>query len=506
MAFLNACFILLHVVQEAWPAGVLVAIIFKLLYNRYSRGLSSIPGPTLHSISEFPRAFQVWAGKIHENDLAMHKRYGKLVRVGPKLLSLSDVSEMNTIYGITTKFYKSSFYDPSTPYDEEGIVPDPFILKDKAMHSRMKRNAANAYSLTAILQLEPFADEVASKLFKVLDREAETPNSITNFGHHMHAFAMDAIFMISFGKSLNIVEEGDRTNLLACFDTIMPYMATVGQIPWAHKYLAGNPYVAKLILGEMTFETGLMQIATSQVESYKKTLNEAEQDVRPMTFVERLLLNQKSNPKSLTDREMITHALGNITAGGDTTSITLRSIFYYSLKHPDSWKRLVEEIRTHCVFPTTFASAQNLPYLQAVVKEALRLHPPMPIMLGRTVPKGGALVCGKFLPAGVEIGIPAYVLHRDPEIFKDPEAWKPERWLTNDAAHLTAMNRAFFAFGGGQHTCSGKHISMMEITKLVPSLILRYDFELAYPDRPWTFRVSMLAPQKSVYVKLRKRI
>ncbi|CAH0051416.1 unnamed protein product [Clonostachys solani] len=488
-----------------WYLVITVYICLYLLKNRYGRGLHKIPGPFLQSFSMIPRAWQVWQGNIHQRDLKFHQKYGKLVRIGPKLLSLADVNEMNTVYGITTKFYKSSFYDPSTPYDEEGIVPDPFILKDKAIHSRMKRNAANAYSLSSVLQLEAYVDEVEDKLLAILDREAENPENVIPFDHYLHAFAMDAIFMISFGKSLNILENGDEHKVMACFDTIMPYMATIGQMPWLHKFLVGNPLMAKLILGDMTFETGLMKIATSQVEEFKKNLGRSEEG--PFTFTERLLMNQASKPDSITGRELITHALGNITAGGDTTSITLRSIFYFSLQNKESYHRLCHEVRSNCTLPVTFSSAQKLPYLNAVIKEALRLHPPMPIMLGRTVPEGGANICGHYIREGTEVGIPSYVLHRDPAIFPDPDSWKPERWLKaeTDKDSLADMDRAFFAFGGGAHTCSGKHISMMEIIKLVPLLLLKYDFELAFPQRPWTFRVSMLAPQKGVHVTIKKR-
>ncbi|KAK7425613.1 hypothetical protein QQZ08_007936 [Neonectria magnoliae] len=504
MAILAVTESAIDVFLERWPLILVGVVLLKLLRNRYGTGLNDVPGPWLHSLSMLPRAFQVWNGKIHEVDSNMHKKYGKLVRIGPRLLSIADVNEINTVYGITTKFYKSSFYNPSTPYDEEGIIPDPFILKDKSMHSRMKRNAANAYSLSSVVQLESYVDEVADKLFGLLDREVEDQSKVLCLDFYMHAFAMDAIFMISFGKSLNILEKGDTHSIMASFDKIMPYMATVGQIPWMHKFLVGNSFMAKVILGEMTFETGLMGVASSQVAEFKKDVDRSENG--PCTFTERLLLNQKSNPESITDRELITHALGNITAGGDTTSITLRSVFYFTLKHPKSHQRLCDEIRSSCALPVTFASAKDLPYLNAVIREALRLHPPMFIMLARTVPKGGARICGRYIREGTECGIPAYVLHRDPAVFEDPDAWKPERWLTEDAAHLALMNRAFFAFGSGPHTCSGRHISMMEITKIVPSLLLKYDFELAYPERSWTFRVSMLAPQKGIYVKLKKRI
>ena len=91
---------------HAWPLLLLTVLIARLLYVRFSAGLNKIPGPFLQSISQIPRALQVWSGRIHQYDMALHARYGSIVRVGPKLLSLSDVSEVTHVYGITTEFYK----------------------------------------------------------------------------------------------------------------------------------------------------------------------------------------------------------------------------------------------------------------------------------------------------------------------------------------------------------------------------------------------------------------
>lgn len=101
--------ILLHGVEvlvERCPVILAAVIILKLLWKRYGMGLNGIPGPTLQSFSMIPRAHQVWKGKIHLHDMNVHKKYGKLVRIGPRLVSIADVTAMNTVYGINTKFYK----------------------------------------------------------------------------------------------------------------------------------------------------------------------------------------------------------------------------------------------------------------------------------------------------------------------------------------------------------------------------------------------------------------
>jgi hypothetical protein len=91
----------------------------------------------------------------------------------------------------------------------------------------MKRNASNAYSMTSLIQLEPYIDEIMTRLFSILDQEASNPKKPVDLGDYLHRFAMDAVFMLTFGKTMQFLEKGDENNVLAAFDVIMPYMSTV---------------------------------------------------------------------------------------------------------------------------------------------------------------------------------------------------------------------------------------------------------------------------------------
>lgn len=224
-----------------------------------------------------------------------------------------------------------------------------------------------------------------------------------------------------------------------------------------------------------------MGVAEAQV----KELREKDADLdsaETATFVERLLQTQKLNPDSLNDREINTHAMGNISAGGDTTSIALRAIIVNILKRPDVHSKFMAELDAADLnIPVSYEEANRLPYLNAVIRESMRLHPSVGLILARTVPKGGVVVNGVFIPEGVDIGINPYIVHRDKELFPDPENFIPERWLTKDEDLLARMNRAYLTFGHGPHTCSGRHISLMEINKLIPMLFLRYSIKLVQP-------------------------
>lgn len=172
------------------PLILSLLIVFWLAKNRFHGCLNLVPGPFASSLTVLPRLISVYKSQSHLEDLELHKKYGKIVRVAPNTVSVTDTAYIDTIYGITSKFYKGSFYDPVRFHDEEGLIPDPFILTDKAMHSRVKRSAANAYSLQALIRLEPLVDKVISNLITRLDENYVAKGQICDISLYMLFFSM----------------------------------------------------------------------------------------------------------------------------------------------------------------------------------------------------------------------------------------------------------------------------------------------------------------------------
>lgn len=143
----------------------------------------------------------------------------------------------------------------------------------------------------------------------------------------------------------------------------------------------------------------------------------------------------------------------NIGAGSDTTSVTLTATLHNILFQPAIYQRLREEVdeayaRGALSDPPTFAESQELPYLQAIVKEALRIHPATGLPLWREVPVGGATICGVYFPAGTNVGINSWVAHRNRDVWgEDADDFRPERWLDSSPEKLKEMNAYFMAFG-----------------------------------------------------------
>ena len=194
---------------------------------------------------------------------------------------------------------------------------------------------------------------------------------------------------------------------------------------------------------------------------------------------------KEDHPDFFHDGRVLVMAVSMAFAGSETTAISLAAVFYYLLKNPRCYQSLMQElddatnvglIKTRPCQSMTWAEAQHLPYLDAVIKEAFRLHPAPGLPLERVVPVGGAEICGEVIPGGTIVGCNPWVIHRRPEIFgKDVEAFRPERWIEADKEHRKRMEGCMLQFGMGARTCIGKNISLLEIYKAVPSFLRRFE-------------------------------
>lgn len=123
-------------------------------------------------------------------------------------------------------------------------------------------------------------------------------------------------------------------------------------------------------------------------------------------------------------------------AGSDTTGITLCAILYHLLKNPQYLKKVKDELDNAVatgLLPgeyVQYGDSIKLPYLHAVCREGMRIHPGAAARLPREVPKGGREIAGQFINEGVTVGTNPYVIHRNKQIFgEDADEFNPERWF-----------------------------------------------------------------------------
>lgn len=232
----------------------------------------------------------------------------------------------------------------------------------------------------------------------------------------------------------------------------------------------------------------LMNEANRRVTAREKENEQGTFDGKP-DFMQHCLEARYSDGSSLSAVEKRAHVTLLIQAGADTTGTAMGSITRFLYLNPQCLARARAEIDEadkagKLSNPIQFEETRvHLPFFVACIKEGIRLNPPATNLFARIVPKGGKIIDGSYVPEGTDVTSHAYVVQRDRDLYgADAEVFRPERWLESEkkAAELDA---ASFAFGIGPRVCIGKDIAIMELYKLLPEIVRRFDIETVKPGK-----------------------
>ncbi|KAH6873828.1 cytochrome P450 [Thelonectria olida] len=500
--------------------ATLTVFIVHLLRNWLSPGVRALPGPFLAKLSNAYRLLDVSKGQNHTSLLRLHNTYGDNVRLGPNVVSIRNSKDVNRVYGIKGTYVKSDFYAVQQQLANGKATKTLFTTLDEAWHAKIKRPVASAYSMSTLTTYEPLVDRTIVKLFQELDGRYEKTGEDCPIFEWLQYYAFDVIGEITCGEAFGFLESGnDVGGIIEALNVTMDYNAIVGQIPWADHWLKKNPIWTCLKQPTGAVAQFARQQLTSRLDEAKDGASDYRKEFDRGDFVDRFLRAKETHPDVVDDGQVFSYMVTNMFAGSDTTAISLRAIVYYTIKHPLVYSKLMAELdyaqkSERLSMPTTWKESQNLPYFDAVVKEALRLHPAVGLILERVVPNQGLqLECGTRLPAGTIVGASPWVIHRDKCVFgEDFDAFRPERWLPASGEdmdayekRLKAMTGATMTFGKGHRSCIGKNISLLEIYKMLPSLFVKYSIHLTDTSASWNLTNSWFVRQEGIDVKLSSR-
>lgn len=193
----------------------------------------------------------------------------------------------------------------------------------------------------------------------------------------------------------------------------------------------------------------------------------------------RLMEGRDETGAKLGREELTAEALTQLIAGSDTTSNTSCALLYHCLRYPAVIEKLQREL--DAALPDIdavpqFSQVKDLPYLDAVIKETMRIHSTSSLGLPRVVPPGpGITIAGHHFPQGTVLSVPAYTIHHSTAIWgSDASEFCPERW-----EKVTDQQKAaFIPFSYGPRACVGRNVAEMELALIVGTIFRRYEFEL----------------------------
>ncbi|KAH6627331.1 cytochrome P450 [Chaetomium tenue] len=469
--------------------GLAVYLVYKVwVYRR----LSAFKGPFSSGWSETWNSATTVSNNAHVKHKEVCDKYGPISRIGPNDL-ITDSMELVTHMSAARSPYTRTVWFARATRTKPG-EDHLFSETNESVHTRRRQQMALGYSGKENLELEGTIDVYIGKLIHLIrSKYLSTPELAQpfDFGKKVQYLAVDVINAIGLGVPLGDLDtDSDQYRYIETTEVgfkIGKMALALGLLP-----VIQSPWVMRLLapLGEDGLRFGWpLRHARARIDERLQQETETRSDMLA-SFVRH----------GLTRDQLVNESMLQLIAGSDTTSTSIRALFLYLLTHRRVYATLQAEVDAAVADGTappapgviSEAGARSLPYLQACIKEGMRIRPPAGALVPKRVPDGGdtVLMDGKpvFLSGGTNIGVSMFALQLNKGIFgDDAEEFRPERWLVEkDEKKLATMHRVHeLIFGYGKYQCLGKSIALMEVNKAVFELVRNFDMSLARPDKPW---------------------
>ncbi|KAJ6020713.1 cytochrome protein [Penicillium herquei] len=489
----------------SFMAFLLYFFVFPTInYFRDPKGLRKFPQLSIWSgISDIPYMRASQRGFRSHTVLEAHKNH-PVLRIGPNSLSYSDVRAIKDIYGHGTTCIKDQFY-----VEVGGTHTHLADVVDKSEHARKRKVLSNAYAVKNLEEWEYKVSDMTGRLIEAFDglctsllKEGTLPDRsdlTVDYRMWSNLFTIGAIANIGLSEDIRFLENGDdlitsekmdgttkKVHFRECL-----YNTAVAQsnLVWSYDWFKTLTRISKVVSSSYRQMWRLSDDWSGVVYNRATTRMKRYEDGEKLDDFFSVLMNDNNGkPHNLEWGEIVSEISIMMNAGSDTTAIATNATLYLLLKNPSCLQRLRDEVASVLDCDETVAAydkVRHLPYLRACIDEALRLYPPVSMNLPRRTPLEGATILDEFIAGDTSVSISAYVVHRDPAIFPEPETYRPERWLGEAGKELQPY---FVAFSAGARGCIGRNISYLEQTVLLASLINRFDFALPSPDWKPTIR------------------
>ncbi|KAL4778685.1 cytochrome P450 [Aspergillus varians] len=400
---------------------------------------------------------------------SLHKNYGKVVRFAPNQLSTNTIKSLRNIYGAglgkSNTFLKSSFYKAIS---RRNI----FTAQDPYYHATVRKLFSPSLSPGCMAAHEGVIKGCISRFHSLLKLRMQHSKALS-LNDLYYSLAVDMVSDVLLGKSLGCIERGRPFFWTAQLPRIF-YWATIRD----QFQGSGVPTLIKWMLRQILRKGIRQRSEEARMRLIREQLKATH--TRRDIMVE---VMERAESSKLPEDEIAENFSALMLAGFHTTSHAICTAIWLVLSHPDVHDTLKGELRT------AFKSADDisldvlhkLPWLNAVITEALRIYPPVPLGGPRVSP--GAYVDGVYVPAGVEICTSLYALHRNPDYFDDPSRFNPERWIKPDS---TDKKEAVQPFLLGSRSCIAKYFAQQMLLLTLSSFFVEFDGQYVGRVKDWT--------------------
>ena len=315
-------------------------------------------------------------------------------------------------------------------------------------------------------------------------------------------YTVDTVTGLAFGVNLNTLQT-DGGTLQRHLDKVLPGMfrRIMAPFPYWHYYKTeADRELQRSVAAVHEAIRGFIAAARERLNA------QPERRAHPVNVLEAMLVAADRPGSGVSDREVMGNVLNLLLGGEDTTAFTLAWLIWLLHSHPQTLRAAQEEVRAKVagVGALDMEVLASLDYLDACTNEAMRLKPVAPMLLREAF--SDTVVGDLHVPKGSVLWLVVRHDSLQPEHFEDPQAFRPERWLSAGALSPGSAKRIALPFGAGPRMCPGRYLALLEI-KLVMAMLLS-SFEIADvrgSDAPVRERLAFTMAPTEITMRLAPR-
>ncbi|ETL39074.1 hypothetical protein L916_09500 [Phytophthora nicotianae] len=385
------------------------------------------------------------------------------------------------------------------------LLGDGIFAVDGDPWVHQRKTASNLFTMRTLRDsMTTVIQRHAVTLYNILQRASDNHETLDLF-KLFNRFTIEAFAEIGFGVHMGCLDSDEEHPFQKAFDRAQRALRFRFTRPgwfWKTQRWLGLGVEGRLRRDIEVIDKTVLEIVEKALAQRANHGGE----VKNGGDIVSLFLDRVSNTPGAKDREFNPNYLRNIVvnfliAGRDTTAQALSWFFFNISKNPrveaSIRKEIADKLPTYKVdgFPT-MQDVSQLAYLEAALKETLRLHPSVPVEPKQTL-EDTTLSDGTFVPAGSAIGLATYAMARMPKVWgPDAEEFKPERWIDSTSGKLLAVSAYKFAsFNAGPRMCLGMNLAMLEMKLVIVGLLSRFHIEVLNPEDV-TYDLSLTLPVK----------
>lgn len=480
--------------QLVFVGTVTLLLVHKLVIRPLFSPLRHLPAPdqgpvrTRFFVEPGPDQLRTWAHEIPNDGFI---RYYGLLNVEKVL-----VTDPNGAHDILAA-QPYSYVKPSRITTIiRSLLGDGIVVVEGHAHKVQKKAMQPAFKHRQIKDLYPVfrrkTDELIDVLTKAInEKSSDDETSLIDLGTYLHQATLDIIGIAGFGLDFNCLK--DSENQLA-----WDYARGFNPSKAARKYRLLALALPSWLLDRLPIKrnqdlraavaairecTGkLIEERGARLDSEKPGASEEAPENGSKDIIGMLMADHGVRDKET----LINQSMTILGAGHDTVHFAINCAIWEMCKHPGMQERLRKEIRQNSKDPATASgdvstdagSIDNLPYLQAVCDEVLRLHNSVPTLY--RVNTEPTTVNGEVFPKGITFIMPIGAYNLAPQLWKsDPLRFDPERWLKDSSLGGAYDRKAYLTFSTGARVCIGERLARAELKHLLAGLVCQFNFTWA---------------------------